>query len=220
MVCCITAAELHGLWVPAASECLHVGVPANSARLRRPDDPRVRLEAEDAAVIVHWIASRARGIQPLPDAIALVIGCCGPEVGFVLLESALFLGRMTPGERARLSSLAPRSFRRLSRVATKDSGSGTESLMKLLLISLGLSFVQQVKFPGIGWVDFLVGDSLVIEVDSKTHHADPYADRKRDAALSALGKRTLRFMYSQLVYERDAVEAAIVGAIIRGDANR
>jgi very-short-patch-repair endonuclease len=213
---CVSAARLHGLWVPPESDGLHVAVPRSAARLRHPDDDTRRLDARSGCV-VHWTNSSGGAVQPVMEAIATAARCCGPEVGFVLLESALHLRLLSRGERALLSSSATRSFRRRLRDATAHSESGTESMLKLMLLSLGLPFRQQVMFEGIGRVDFLLGDGLVIEVDSRRHHSEPYKDRRRDALLSVRGLRCLRFMYSQIVYERHAVEAAIVAAVVRGD---
>ncbi len=67
------------------------------------------------------------------------------------------------------------------------SESGTESLVKLMLMRVGVQFAQQVRIDRVGRVDFLVGEHLVIEVDSKAHHSDPLRDRARDARLSVLG---------------------------------
>jgi very-short-patch-repair endonuclease len=92
--------------------------------------------------------------------------------------------------------------------------------MKLILLSLGIPFRQQVVIEPIGRVDFVVGERLVIEVDGREFHSDPYKDRKRDALLSVAGRRVLRFLYAQIVYERSIVEAAIVSALARSDHNR
>lgn len=89
--------------------------------------------------------------------------------------------------------------------------------MKLELVRLRLRFQQQVHVVGVGRVDFLIGDCLVIEVDSKEHHSDAYRDRRRDAELSARGFRVLRFMYSQILFEWPSVESAILAAVGRGD---
>lgn len=90
-------------------------------------------------------------------------------------------------------------------------------MVKLLLISLGLPFRQQVWIPGVGRVDFLVGRDLVIEVDSREFHPDSLVDRRRDAILSAQGLRSLRFLYAQVAHDLDQVRDAIVGAVVRGD---
>jgi very-short-patch-repair endonuclease len=109
-------------------------------------------------------------------------------------------------------------FQTLARRASHHSDSGSESEMKLLLFELGVSFRQQALV--VGWpLDFLIGKHLAIEADSKAHHSDPYRDRKKDAELSEASVRVLRFMYSQIRYEKPAVKRAIVAALARGDAH-
>jgi very-short-patch-repair endonuclease len=214
---CVSAARHHGLWVPPVQQAIHVAVPASAARLRQPRDSRKRLSQDPAAVVVHWTNPRSRTVQAVPEAIALAVRCRGAETAFVLLESALNRRLLSRGELALLNAIAPEWFRDWSRLAGRTSESGTESLLKLMLLSLDLPFRQQVSFPDIGRVDFLLGDALAVEVDSKEHHSEPYKDRRRDALLSARGIRSLRFTYAQVVYQREQVEAAIVGAVVRGD---
>lgn len=149
----------------------------------------------------------------------MAVRCRGAETGFILLESALQRRSITRGERAALNALAPDYFRPFAHLAGPESESGTESMVKLLLSSLGLPFSQQVWVPGVGRVDFVVGRDLVIEVDSREFHTDPLADRRRDAVLSSLGYRSLRFMYAQVAYDLDQVRNAILGAVIRGDVS-
>lgn len=79
---------------------------------------------------------------------------------------------------------------------------------------------RQVPIPGVGRVDFLVGTRLVIEVDSREHHErtpDYERDRCRDARLSALGYRVVRFTYRQVFEHWPVVAAAIWAAVARGD---
>lgn len=161
----------------------------------------------------------SRAVQPVPEAIATAVRCQGVETGFVLLESALRQGAISLGERAALNARASASFRGLAKLAGSASESGTESMLKLLLISLGLPFAQQVPIPGVGRVDFVVGRDLVVEVDSRAFHTDPLVDRRRDAVLSARGYRSLRFIYAQVAHDIDQVRDAILGAVIRGDVS-
>jgi very-short-patch-repair endonuclease len=71
-------------------------------------------------------------------------------------------------------------------------------------------------------VDFVIGRRLIVETDGETYHSDPIrfeADRRRDARLSVLGYRVLRFSYNQVRTRLTEVEAAILAAIARGDAD-
>ena len=212
---CASAARHHGLWSPADN--LHVAVPATSARLRTPHDERKRLADWPDETVIHWVEAPVRLAQSVPSCIDTVVRCCGPRAGFAVLESALHLRRIDPPGVARLRAGAPHQFRRWIDRASNESESGGESLLKDILIELGLSFRQQVVLPGIGRVDFEIGESLILEADSRAHHTDPGTDRRRDAAASASGRRTLRFLYEQIAWDREGVRAAILGAVVRGD---
>jgi very-short-patch-repair endonuclease len=59
-----------------------------------------------------------------------------------------------------------------------------------------------------------------IEIDGYRFHGDRETferDRRRDALLSALGYRVLRFSHNLVVDDWVAVEAALLGAMARGD---
>ena len=116
---------------------------------------------------------------------------------------------------------APRRVRSALGHATPASESGTESLLAFDLRQAGIPFRQQVEIETVGRVDFVIGAHLVVEVDSVAHHSsvDAYErDRHRDAQLSRLGYRVLRFTYRQIVSRPQFVLEAIVAAVSRGDA--
>jgi very-short-patch-repair endonuclease len=218
---CVSAAVEHGLWVPDF-EGLHVEVPHSAARLRAPGDRRTRLSALDQqGTVVHWRSTASTGSRvsvSVAAAVHQVFQCCGDEVGFVVLESALHLGKLNHGELNQLIDSLPRQSQPLARRANHLSDSGSESEVKLMLFRLGIPFRQQIvigRWP----VDFLVGEHLAIEADSKAHHSNPYRDRQKDAELSAAHVRVLRFMYSQIHFEQSVVELAILSALARGDAH-
>lgn len=217
---CLSAAAHYGLWVPDSST-LHVGVPRRGSRLRTADDHRKRLaEHPDDPITVHWTRAESAGDRhavSLTEALDQVFRCEGVRPGFVVLESALSQGRLTRLEAEGLARSLRSDARDAASVAGPFSESGTESMVKFELCRLGIPFRQQVVIGGAGPVDFLVGECLVIEVDSRQHHSDPYRDRKKDAELGIHGCRVLRFMYSQIIYEWPIVEQAILAAIARGD---
>lgn len=217
---CVSAAVLHGLWVPE-HEGLHVEVVESASRLRTRQDHRVRLAAAPVTdVVVHWVSHGMQDDRRATDvgsAVVQIHRCLDARAGFVVLESALRLQRLDTIERFAVIDSLPMYLRAVAAEAGCLSDSGTESFMKLGLLDLGIRFRQQVRIDGVGPVDFLIGDRLVVEVDSRSHHSDPYRDRRRDAELSARGYRVLRFMYSQIIHEWPRVEAAIMAAVIRGD---
>lgn len=98
--------------------------------------------------------------------------------------------------------------------------SGTETLVFWRMRRLGIVLSPQIAIPTVGRVDFVAGRRLVIEVDGYTYHSDPERferDRNRDALLSKLGYRVLRFSYKQVLHRWQEVEDAILAAIARGD---
>jgi very-short-patch-repair endonuclease len=220
---CVSAAAHRGLWVPGPRDVLHVSVPVTASRLRTPLSHRQRLaETPDANTHIHWDGPARYGERvavPVALAVEQSFRCAGTNTGFVLLESAMNHRLLDDEQRAAMFSRLPAGASRLAAHACGLSESGIESMMKLILLRLGIPFRQQVYFDSVGRVDFVVGDRLVIEVDGREFHAEPYKDRHRDALLSIAGRRVLRFLYAQIVYESPIVEAAIVAALSRSDHN-
>lgn len=169
---------------------------------------------------MHWIADRAAPyelVAPIEAAVVCIVNCLGTDIGFAVLESARRKGRTGAREVRSLAARLPRAARAVVESAGNLADTGSESLLALILTRAGIAFRQQVYIHGVGFVDFVIGDRLIVEVDSKAHHSDPTHDRRRDAAASERGYRTLRFMYSQIVYDSPAVLRAIRAAIARRD---
>ncbi|UPU87515.1 endonuclease domain-containing protein [Demequina sp. TMPB413] len=73
-----------------------------------------------------------------------------------------------------------------------------------------------MSFDGIGRVDLMVGDAVVVEVDGRHYHSDPIAfvaDRRRDRALQELGFRVLRFAASEVLSDPACVARAVVAQL-------
>ncbi|MGJ3509378.1 endonuclease domain-containing protein [Enemella sp. A6] len=93
-------------------------------------------------------------------------------------------------------------------------------MVRLRLAALGLQVTPQVPIGRIGRVDLLVGERLVIEVDSIEHHTtlENYRnDRWRDLRLAALGYRVIRLTYHQVIYDWPETAELIGKVIARGD---
>ena len=222
---CVSAAKRMGLWTPSGEE-LHVSVSGRASRLRAPTDYRIRLADEPnhpdqpQRVVIHWsnhITDGSRFSVGISDCLKEVFFCLPVESAFVIAESALNQGSLDAFDWQQVLLELPRRVQSLAHEANSLSGSGGESLMKLLLIDLGVQFRQQAIVGESGPSDFLVGDCLILEIDSREFHSDPYRDRKKDAAAGMRGYRTLRFMYSQVLYERAEVASVVLAAISRGD---
>ncbi|MDQ1531959.1 MAG: hypothetical protein QOE37_2064 [Microbacteriaceae bacterium] len=215
---CSSAAAALGLWEPRV-DSLHVCVAPGARALRSPTDARTRLAA-GPGVLVHWSGRDPRGtrtIVSVAGCIEQIARCESEEVALVVAESALHRNRISRHQWERTLEALPRRVRRHLGHASGASESGTESLFVYRMAHAGVLVRQQVIIPGVGRVDCLIGERLIVELDSLAHHSDPTADRRRDALLSARGYRVLRFMYSQVVDRWPEVEAAVMAAISRGD---
>ena len=219
----LVAARRLGLWAPPALR-LEVEVPTHARALRSRMDATARLIPNNRrSVIVDWTDQRHIGTRTTLGVDACLTGIIRrqpPPTAFAVVESALHGGYISnSGWRSILRSVPATRRGRLD-AATGASESGGESILKFGLLEERLVFRQQVSFPRIGRVDFLVGDRLVIEADGAEFHTDAASfeeDRRRDALLRARGFRVLRFSYKQITERWPEVRAAILAAIARGD---
>jgi very-short-patch-repair endonuclease len=174
----------------------------------------------DCICVVHLSRSVSQGGRTsLLDAIAHLLACRGEEEFFVALESAMRQRRFSRADVVRLESVVLAKHRWLVRFARWDADSGLESLLRLRMHRLGISLHSQVRVPGVGRVDFVLGDRLILEVDGKPNHAgapERHKDLMRDVVAAAYGFDTLRFDYAMVVHEWPAVEAAILAKVERG----
>lgn len=201
----------------ATSDAEHVAVTPNACQLRTPGDYRRRLGEAEATV--HWNDDRTGGSRlavAIPRALIDLAGCVGPEAAFVAAESALARRLMTSEEWARACAQAPAALGLALGRAGRSSGSISESTFSYRIRHAGLRMRSQVQI-GPDRVDFVVGERLVVEVDSREFH-ERERDYARDARLSARGYRVMRFSYRQVMFEWATVEASLLAAVARGDA--
>ena len=209
---CISRLRIAGLWLLDDDEgSVHVVVPRNGHRHRHHGE---------CTCVVHWSGVSVRGDRTsLVDALGCFLACRGEEPFFVALESALRRRLINRTDLARLRDLVPLKWRWLVDFARWDADSGLESLLRLRLRALGIPLASQVVIPGVGRVDFVLGDRLILEVDGRLNHEGEsmrHKDLVRDAVAAALGLDTLRFDYAMVVHEWPLVEAAILARIDRG----
>lgn len=216
---CISGARMLGLASPHTSS-LHVAVARTSSRLRSPDDARIR---RVSGAVVHWTdagGGTSRIVRTVLECLLDMAYCRPIEQTIAAVDSALRLGYITRASWLRACRGMPRKLRRWLARVDRRAASIIESLTRVRLNGLGLFPRLQVRVPTVGYVDFLIGTALVIETDGFAYHSDAgdfESDRRRDARLSAMGYRVLRFSYKQVTEHWSEVKAAIVSAIARGD---
>jgi len=214
-----SVARLHGLWL-LPDRMLHVRVPSTASRLRDPGDRTRRLAAEAHRVCVHY--SRAPGTGRARDMLVRALTemfLCDPgDAAIVAVDSALNLRELNPGGLAELrANLSPAQQQRLAFV-NAGSDSGLETLLRLFCVRQRMRVRTQVRIRGVGRVDLLVGDRLVLELDGEGFHTgiEFENDRRRDFELVQLGYLVVRISYKMLLHDRERVEAGIL-ALVRRD---
>lgn len=209
---CLTALALAGVWVPYDPR-----VHTRRTRRHRAKRPAAGLVACDPPE--RRTTSAPQAVDDVQTALATAAWCQTSEHLTVLLDSALHKGLVTRDDLEALFADAPRRIRRALDSADGLAEAGTETLVRLRLRRRGVALRAQV-WIGNRRVDFLVGRSLIIEVDGRAWHDDPEAferDRERDRALAALGYRVVRLTYRQVIDDWPAVERDLLAIIRRGD---
>lgn len=211
---CVTLAARRGLWVPKSTPAdprqlvkRHVAAPAHAGH------------AKTGAVVVHWnrpVIPREpdQVLDSITNALVIAASCLDHEDALVIWESALRKGLVHGDELRRLP--LPASAERLLRDARPWSDSGLESIVVHRLRWLKLPITQQAWLLG-HWVDVLVGDRLVIQIDGGHHvGAQRAEDIAHDAQLMLQGYYVVRIGYDQIMNDWPAVQAQIMSAVAQG----
>jgi very-short-patch-repair endonuclease len=205
LLTCLSAAPTYRLWTLHDSNSLHLSpghkqTPAGTlahGRLLHPVHPWLPV-AGLADVLIH-------AIRCLPETEALVMVQCATQRGDVTVD---FLRRKLPGNRnarARsvLDNLVPRADSLL------------EVLANYRFRRAGLHVRRHVELPGVGEVDFLIEECLVVETDGETHLEPRQVkkDRKRNNATLIGGHLGLRFGYDDVVHHPERMMAEVLAVL-------
>jgi hypothetical protein len=217
---CLSLLELQGIFV-LANSILHVHLPRKSTRMRTPGDRKKRLNPKRALdTRLHWLAcADCTGAATCVDvvvALAHAVLCQAPRAAVASIDSAINLGRITVDQVASVFDLLPAKYGVLRALVDGRAQSGPETLVRLMVRSLGGAVTPQVEFEDVGVVDLVVDDWLVIECDSKDFHSDwaqRLKDYRRDLALAQAGYVVLRLTAEDILYRPDVVLAAVRGAL-------
>jgi very-short-patch-repair endonuclease len=202
---CVSALRISRIWVPDSA--LHIRYSSRARRSR----PGVR-----SCHPYRLNPPIVGAVDPMNIAVASAANCLGAE-GLVVVLDSMLNKRMIEMADARAIVAASR-FAHLNLAERCDarSESGTETIIRLRLRARGIQLRPQVDIPGVGRVDFLVGDRLIIEADSREHHLPRYqTDRTRDRVAAGLGFVVIRLTYEDVVYRWEVVVVDILSAIRR-----
>lgn len=218
-LCGVSAARSYGLWA-GFDEMVHVVVARNASRLRviREHDA-VTPDRGDRQIELHWIdtePSRECWRVSLHDCLRQVVAWSDRETAMACLDTAIEAAGITREELQAVFAAEPPTSRLRAAAAQPGCGSGYESIVVRRLRSIGLRIRQQVWIAGVGRVDGLIEDILVLEIDGLEHHFTREAfeeDRRRDAVLAGLGKPSIRLSTRRIRDEWDSCVADILAAL-------
>ena len=218
VVSCVSAFRALGLWVPHGPQ--HIHVRGN----RETHSDRVDRTETLTGVTLHRMHlalpdPRPRnGTDGALAALAVSTSCIREEEVIAAADSAVGNGLLTVDDIRALAAKLPRRRRRALERVSGGAGSGTESTFALMLRRAGVAYVQQFRVRDGQVVDFLIGRSLVVEIDSQLWHASPEqqaADRARDAELIRRGYIPLRFTYEQVLFQPEYVMETVLAVVRR-----
>ncbi|MDO5493326.1 MAG: type IV toxin-antitoxin system AbiEi family antitoxin domain-containing protein [Nesterenkonia sp.] len=203
---CLSACELHELWVPHQTD-LHVALNPGAPSPTVP--PR--------AVQFHRLVTGYRSaVLPVADAVAQVLHRHDEETGLIVLESAVNRGALDQAEAEHLLATVPMRARRAAQHFSPLAQSGSETRLRLFFQRRGVPVQPQVFIPGVGRVDLLVGRSWILEADSRAFHTSPSqiaVDRGRDFESRGLGFMTDRLGYEQLWHSWDLTQRWLLAVL-------
>lgn len=213
---CGDALKAQGVWI--LEDPVVEGVPAPGPHIWVGPSNREHAHAGCRCRVHHEQDERNAGFGILGIMLALLqyFGCAVEERAFAALESALHLGLLGTRGLAELRRRLPERQRWIIDLARSDAESGLESLLRFRLHLIGIDVRSQVLIHGVGRVDFLLGDRIILEVDGRLNHdgsSKRHKDLVRDAAAAAQGLETLRFDYAMIIFDWPAVLAAILGRL-------
>lgn len=180
-----------------------------------------RLPRRHRGIRAHWRHSacpRADLQADLVEALAQACRCQPPRVAVASLDSALHLSLIDADDLDAVFDRLPRRYRPLRKLIDARAEAGSETLVRLMLRSLGYRPALQVRLRGVGRVDLLVDGWLIVECDSRAFHGDvshQIRDRRRDLAAAELGYVTIRILAEDVFHRPDAVRAALRAVLAR-----
>lgn len=204
---CVRALRLHGCWVPESTE-LHVRVSDGVHASHVPGSRTHRTEQRVTP-----------GVDAPHEALRTALICANLSTLVIIADSVVNRRLLTWHQARAILSATPRGRRALE-LHDPAAESGIETLVRLALRRHRIRARSQVVIPGVGRVDFLIGDRLVVEADGYAWHSSREAferDRERDRELVRRGYVVVRATYRQVFDDLDAVILAILDVVHRRD---
>lgn len=221
----LAALRTLGMFLPPPT-VIDLAVPRTAARLRRPANRRERLDAVDG-IRVNWIDSPRGDRDPWDwiasedDALLCVLVREDRETAIACCDALVRYRGWTPERLAEVFDRAPKRVRGWLDLVDGRADAWGETVVRLRLGDVGVTFVPQPRVAGVGRLDGKVSPRVFVEIDGRQHDlewrgetASSFeSDRNRDLVLAAVGARSIRITYRQLEHDWERCLRAICGAI-------
>jgi very-short-patch-repair endonuclease len=204
LLTCASGARHHGIWVLHEPRTLHL--------LCRHGNAKDFVVHRESVLETPYI----RPVASLTDTLLHSLRCLPEIEAAIMVESAFVQGRTNLDYLCeRLPGNRNGAARKVLSLADGSADSPIEVVARILFRNAGIHTETQVELPGIGIVDFLLEGRLIVEVDGESHLQPRQVkkDRRRNNAGTVNGFLVLRYDYSQIVYQRDAVLAQVLQAV-------
>lgn len=208
-VTCVSAAELRGWWLPARDAAVHVAVPATASRL------------PSQGCRVHWSpgpapAARDRVDDSVVNILFHVARCMPAQDAAAVWDSAIRKGDAAPQALERVQWRC-QAAAEIAALSSALSDSGIETRFVWIMRTCSVRVAQQVMIDG-HYIDALIGERLLVQLDGFEHHraGDRRRDLEADARLVLRGYTVLRFDYFQVLFTPDLVRDTVLMAMAQG----
>lgn len=199
-----SALPRYGIWLwPDRDLHVRVGRSANPTRA--------------GGVCLHYRGRTEYGTDGLAVSLIELSRCAGDLQLATALDSVLNLKLLTWNDLLSISQTSSQRFRDAVGAAELGMQSGYETKMRLFLRGHRIGYRSQVSISGVGRVDFLLGSSLVIEMDGYQFHTREQfsVDRRRDLELHRRGYIVVRVSSRMADLEWDDVCQSILHMVRR-----
>lgn len=165
----------------------------------------------------HAVSESTAPVDSVPRAIDAAGRCLPPRAHLVAVDSALNQGLVRPDQvLAWTTSTRERRDWILGHMDGRAESAG-ETLARLDLAERDLATHPQRYFDGVGRVDLVAEDKVIVEVDGRAFHTDPEQfkrDRRRDRKLGSLGYKVQRFAHTELTQAQPVHVGDVVAGLL------
>jgi very-short-patch-repair endonuclease len=205
LLTCLSAAPAYRLWTLVPASELHLSVG------HRKTPPGTVAHGRCRHSRHAWLP-----VAGLADVLIHALHCLPELEALVMVQSAAGRGDISlPFLRGKLTGNRNARARAVLDLVIPRADSLLEVLANTVFLRAGLKVRRHVEIPGVGEVDFLVEDCLIVETDGETHLEPRQVkkDRVRNNASLVGGYLGLRFGYELVVHHPERMLAQVLAVL-------